>query len=116
MCIRKIDFEAVAAARLPAYREISRLPPVRRDLAALFDESIPYQDVIEALRHAASPIVSEVRLFDVYRGKDLEKGKKSLAFRVLLQDTRKTLTDAEIESAVSELRDVLRQRFDAKLR
>ena len=114
--IFELDFDAAAEAGVPAYREISKLPPVRRDLAALFDESVPYQAVIEALRRDAPPIVSEVRLFDVYRGKDLEKGKKSLAFRVLLQDTRKTLTDAEIESAVSELRDVLRQRFDAKLR
>jgi phenylalanyl-tRNA synthetase beta chain len=60
--------------------------------------------------------VTDVRLFDVYRGKDLERGKKSLAFSILLQDTRKTLTDAEVESAVSKLRDVLQQRFDAKLR
>ncbi|HUP94673.1 MAG TPA: phenylalanine--tRNA ligase subunit beta [Burkholderiales bacterium] len=112
----ELDFDAAVEARVPVYREVSKFPPVRRDLAALFDESIPYQDVIDALRRDAPPIVSEVRLFDVYRGKDLEKGKKSLAFRVLLQDTRKTLTDAEIESAVSELRDVLRQRFDAKLR
>jgi phenylalanyl-tRNA synthetase beta chain len=55
-------------------------------------------------------------VIDVYRGKDLEEGKKSLAFRVLLQDTRKTLTDAEIESAISQLREILRQRFNAKLR
>jgi phenylalanyl-tRNA synthetase beta chain len=52
----------------------------------------------------------------VYRGKDLEKGKKSLAFSVLLQDTRKTLTDAEVETAVSQLREILSQRLDAKLR
>ena len=68
------------------------------------------------LRAEKPPMVTDVRLFDVYRGQDLEKGRKSLAFRVLLQDTRKTLTDAEIESAISQLREILRQRFNAKLR
>jgi phenylalanyl-tRNA synthetase beta chain len=60
--------------------------------------------------------VAEIGLFDIYRGTGVEEGKKSLAFRVLLQDTRKTLTDAEIESAVSQLRRVLQQQFNAKLR
>jgi phenylalanyl-tRNA synthetase beta chain len=112
----ELDFDGVARVAVPAFREVPKVPPVRRDVAALFDENVSHQAVIDELRRHASPIVSDVRLFDVYRGKDLEKGKKSLAFSVLLQDTRKTLTDAEVESAVSELRDVLRQRFDATLR
>jgi phenylalanyl-tRNA synthetase beta chain len=112
----EVEYDALAAGAVPAYRDIPKFPPVRRDVAALFDESVPYQTVIDAMKAAAADIVTDVRLFDVYRGKDLEKGRKSLAFRVLLQDTRKTLTDAEVESAVSNLRDVLRQRFDAKLR
>ena len=70
----------------------------------------------EPLLAEAPPIVTDVRVFDVYRGKDLPKGRKSLAFMVLLQDTRKTLTDAEVESAVSRLRETLQKRFDAKLR
>ena len=112
----EIDYEVLAGALVPAYREIPKVPPVRRDLAALFDESVPYQAVIDELRGRAPPVVTDVRLFDVYRGKDLENGKKSLAFRVLFQDTRKTLIDEEVESAVSKLRDILRERFGAKLR
>ena len=92
------------------------MPPVRRDIAALVDEGLSHQAIIDELKRHAPPIVVDIRLFDVYRGKDLEKGRKSLAFRVLLQDTRKTLTDAEVESAVSQLREILSQRFDAKLR
>lgn len=112
----EIDYDVLAEASVPEYREIPKFPLVRRDLAALFDESVAHQAVVDELRGRSHPIVTDVRLFDVYRGKDLEKGKKSLAFRVLLQDTRKTLTDAEVESAVSQLRDILRERFDAKLR
>ena len=112
----EIEYEALAASALPAYREIPKVPPVRRDMAALFDESVSHSAVIDVLRRAAPPIVSDVRLFDVYRGKDLENGKKSLAFMVLFQDTRKTLTDVEVESALGGLRETLQERFDAKLR
>ena len=112
----EIEYDALAAAAVPGYHEIPKVPQVRRDVAALFDESVPYQAVIDALKTHSPTIVADVRLFDVYRGKDLEKGKKSLAFRVLFQDTRKTLTDAQVESAVSRLWEVLRQQFDARLR
>jgi phenylalanyl-tRNA synthetase beta chain len=112
----EIEYDALAMRAVPAYHEIAKYPPVRRDVAALFDENVPFQAVIDALKLDAPGIVTGVQLFDVYRGKDLENGKKSLAFRVLFQDTRKTLTDAEVESAVSKLRQILRQRFDAKLR
>jgi phenylalanyl-tRNA synthetase beta chain len=116
LVVFEVDYDALKAAPVPAYREIPKFPPVRRDLAALFDEAIAHAEVIDVLRRAAPPVVTEVRLFDVYRGKDLEKGKKSLAFMVLLQDTRKTLTDAEVESALARLRETLLQRFDARLR
>jgi phenylalanyl-tRNA synthetase beta chain len=112
----EIDYATIAARVVPSYREVAKFPPVRRDVAALFDESIPLHAVIDALRRAAPPTVADVRLFDVYRGKDLETGKKSLAFSILLQDTRKTLTDAEVDTAVSTLRDVVQQQFGAKLR
>ncbi|HYC48906.1 MAG TPA: phenylalanine--tRNA ligase subunit beta [Burkholderiales bacterium] len=112
----EVEYDLLAACPLPAYGDIAKVPPVRRDVAALFDESVPHGAVIAALRAAAPTIVTEIRLFDLYRGRDLPKGKKSLAFMVLLQDTRKTLTDAEVEAAVSEIRETLLQRFDAKLR
>jgi phenylalanyl-tRNA synthetase beta chain len=112
----EVDYEALAQAGIPRFREVPAVPPVRRDIAALFDDERSNQSIIDELKRHAPPIVIDVRLFDVYRGKDLEKGKKSLAFSVLLQDTRKTLTDAEVESAVSQLREILSQRLDAKLR
>jgi phenylalanyl-tRNA synthetase beta chain len=61
-------------------------------------------------------IVDSISVFDVYRGKGIENGKKGLAFRVLLQDTQKTLTDAEVDDALAGLRRVLEQEYGAKLR
>jgi len=112
----EFDFETLAEGSLPAYNEISKFPPVRRDLAVIVDEDVNYHTIMEALQREPLPIVTEIGLFDVYRGTGIEKGKKSLAFRVLLQDTHKTLTDAEVDSAVSQLIQVLQQHFNAKLR
>jgi phenylalanyl-tRNA synthetase beta chain len=112
----EVDLAVLARDTLPIYAETSRFPPVRRDMAAVFDDNTPYQAVIEALYAGKPSIVADIGLFDVYRGADLGEGRKSLAFRVLLQDTRKTLTDAEVESAVAQLREILQQQFNAKLR
>ena len=112
----ELEYETISGRGLPAYIEISKFPLVRRDIAAWVDDGIGYQAILEELRRNQPPIVTEIGLFDIYRGTGVENGKKSLAFRVLLQDTRKTLTDAEVESAVAQLRAVLKQRFNAKLR
>jgi phenylalanyl-tRNA synthetase beta chain len=60
--------------------------------------------------------ISEIHLFDVYQGEGMEEGKKSLAFRVLLKDTQKTLTDAEADLAVTKLTEILEDEFGARLR
>lgn len=112
----EIDFEQAAGGGIPAYREISRFPPVRRDLAFVVDEQISSHAILACLRASAPAIVSEIAVFDVYRGSGLGKGEKSLAFSVLLQDTRKTLTDTEVECAISQLTQAVQQQFGAKLR
>ena len=112
----ELDFEQAVGGGIPAYSEISRFPPVRRDLAFVVDEGLTFEVMLQGLRAAASPIVSEIGVFDVYRGPGLENGKKSLAFRILLQDTRKTLTDTEVECAISQLIQSMQQQFGAKLR
>jgi phenylalanyl-tRNA synthetase beta chain len=112
----ELDFEYVAEGRLPAYREISKFPLVRRDLAVIVDEDLDYRTIMAGLQRERPALVTDMALFDVYRGAGIEKGKKSLAFRVLLQDTHKTLTEAEVDSAVSKLIQILQQSFNATLR
>ena len=112
----EIDLQALEKRVLPAYHEISRFPAVRRDLAAEFDENAQYDDISTELMRSGPAILRDVTVFDLYRGEGVQKGKKSLAFSVLLQDTQKTLTDAEAEKAVSELRRILQEKFNAKLR
>ncbi len=112
----EMDAEPLLARDLPQYREVSKFPPVRRDLSYIFDEKIPVQSILDSLKRSKAPIVDAISVFDLYRGKGIENGKKGLAFRVLLQDTQKTLTDAEVEAALSGLRGVLEQEYGAKLR
>ena len=112
----ELDFARVLRGTVPAPVEVCRFPAVRRDLSAEFDESLTHDEIISGLWQEAPPIVSDIALFDVFRGPGVDNGKKSLAFRVLLQDTEKTLTDGDVDSAVSRLRHVLQQRFRAKLR
>ena len=112
----EVDAEPLRKLDLPGYREVTKFPPVRRDLAFTVDEKTPVQAMLDALEGSKPGIVGEISVFDLYRGEKIEKGKKGLAFRVLLQDTQKTLTDAEVDAAVATLRKVLDQEFGAKPR
>ncbi len=103
----EIDTSALTKISVPKAINISRFPLVRRDIAVLADESVLVEALLIAMRETKSPFVKDIELFDVYRGKGVEQGKKSLAFRVLLQDTQKTLTESEIEPSITLLVNVL---------
>lgn len=111
----EVELAALTQGGVPRLADISRFPPVRRDLAVLVDENLPVEALLDAMRAENAPNVVELALFDLYRGKGVEQGKKSLAFRVLLQDTQKTLTDNEIEESMLRLVAAL-QRQGAQLR
>ncbi len=112
----ELDLNVLIARAPRAIAEISRYPPVRRDIAVVVPENITVQALLDCMQTEKFPIISEISPFDVYRGKGVENGKKSLAFRVLLQDTEKTLTDAEADLAITKLINILERQFGAKLR
>jgi phenylalanyl-tRNA synthetase beta chain len=112
----EVDAEPLLAVPLPGLNEVSRFPPVVRDLAVVVDEGVSAQALLDALSGARPGLVQEVRLFDLYRGEGVRKGKKSLAFRVVMQDTGKTLTDAEVDAAMADLDELLTARFGAQRR
>jgi phenylalanyl-tRNA synthetase beta chain len=100
----------------PRFAGVSRMPVVRRDLAALFPENTPVGAVLEAVRRRLPAWAREFDVFDQYRGKGVEAGRKSLAFRIVMQDTDRTLTDSEVEGLVASIRDQLLQEFKAQPR
>jgi phenylalanyl-tRNA synthetase beta chain len=111
----EVEMDALVSVDLPCANEIYKSLPVRRDLAVVVDEDTTAQSLLDAMRDSGAPHVTELALFDLYRGKGVENGKKSLAFRVLLQDTEKTLIDSEIELSIAHLTAVL-QKHGAQLR
>ncbi len=111
----EIELGALTQTQVPLMSEIAKFLPVRRDLAVVVDEGVTVQTLLDAMQRISAPYVAELALFDVYRGKGVEQGKKSVAFRVLLQDTHKTLTESEIEPSIAQLVGVL-QTHGAQLR
>ena len=94
----------------------SRFPIVVRDLALLFGADVPVQAIMDAIGARKPAIVQSVRLLSLYRGTGVPSGSKSLAFRVVMQDTAKTLTDEEADAAMAQLTDLLSAKFGARLR
>ena len=89
------------------------MPVVRRDLAVVVAEEVSAGAILEAVRGAVPACVREVEVFDQYRGKGVENGRKSLAFRIVMQDTARTLTDAEVEEIMQSIRHLLVEKYKA---
>jgi len=112
----ELEMAVLQRGKVPVFAEISKFQVVRRDIAVVVDEGISVQALLDGMSEHLPEVVTELALFDVYRGKGIDLGKKSLAFRVLMQDTRQTLTDEEVDAATAQLAEVLTSRFGAKLR
>ncbi len=112
----ELDLDALLAVAMPSYNEVSKFPPVIRDLALVVDESVPAQALLETMLGSRPTVVQDLWLFDLYRGKGIAAGKKSLAFRVVMQDTSKTLTDVETEAAMAQLLQLAAETVGAELR
>jgi phenylalanyl-tRNA synthetase beta chain len=112
----ELNLEAVRQFYLPSFRPLSKFPEVRRDLAILIDENVSAQSIKECIRDSTSKILQEVRLFDIYTGKGVDKGLKSVAFGLILQDFSRTLTDQDIDAEIESVVNALNQNFAATLR
>jgi phenylalanyl-tRNA synthetase beta chain len=112
----ELDADALQASPLPEVSLPSRYPSVARDIALLVDANVGVQALLDAIAQERPRIVQHVRLFDLYQGSNLPAGKKSLAFRVVMQDTERTLTDAEADAARDALVELWGRRFAATLR
>src|SRR5574343_775265 len=112
----ELDFAALKAVAVPAYAEVSKFPPVIRDLAIVVDQSVALQTLLDALKGQISGLVQDIQLFDVYVGKGVPENKKSLAFRIFMQDTQRTLQDSEVYAAMQQLVFCFEDAFGAQLR
>ncbi len=98
------------------FREVSREPSVRRDLAVLVDATTPAGSLVQEIRKAGGSDLVSVEIFDRYEGRGVPEGKVSLAFRVVFQRADRSLTDAEVTEKMDAMVAVLNKRFGAELR
>ena len=112
------ELDLVPLLRRPLTRAggASRYPSVRRDLAFVVADSVPWEALRATAERAAGPSLREVRLFDRYVGKGVETGCKSLAMGLILQEESRTLTDREVDAAVTEVVAALHAEHGAELR
>lgn len=111
----ELDLEGLGVVR-PAFREISRFPAVRRDIAVVVDDGVPLSALRERVVLAASSLLQHIRVFDVYRGPGVETGRKSVALGLIFQDIARTLTDEDADRAVASVVAELRASLNARIR
>ena len=99
----EIETESGLRAVVPQYREISRFPAVRRDLAMIVDEAVAVEELTDCIRRSAGELLKEVTVFDIYRGTGIESGRKSVAIGLNLQDVSRTLTDEVTDAVVAQV-------------
>ena len=115
-CVFELRLAGLQPARVPSFRDLSRFPSSRRDIAIVIDEAIAVQAICDCVRQRGGELLRTVRLFDDYRGKEVPKGRKSLALGLILQDFSRNLTDHVVEETVSGIIAGLTEQFDATLR
>ena len=114
--VAEFDLEAMREAE-SAYelKPVPEVPPVLEDIALILDEAIPAAKVEALIRQTGGKVLTDVKLFDVYRGEQIGAGKKSLAYSLTYQ-AEKTLTDKEAAAIRNKIVKRLEREIDAKLR
>ncbi|MEZ4845766.1 MAG: phenylalanine--tRNA ligase subunit beta [Bdellovibrionota bacterium] len=112
----EIDLLLEMGNRKPKFQAFSSFPRVERDLAMVMKKSVQYKDIMAAIDGLKIPLLTQSSVFDRFEGKGVPAGSASLAFRFVFQALDRTLTDQEIESAMSQIQKELQAKFEATLR
>lgn len=115
----ELDWDALVKLSLKksvSYTALPKTMPVNRDLALLLDSAVTFDQVVKVVGDSEKRLLKDVRLFDVYEGKNLPEGKKSYAISITLQDDEKTLQDKLIDATMTRIVDNLKKQLGAELR
>jgi len=112
----EISLTCLQQGKLPGFKSLSRFPEMRRDLALLVDEKLAVGELLQEAENQGGEWLQKVTLFDVYQGKGVPEGKKSLALGLTWQHPSRTLTDEEINAQVDQIVTAFSQGFAAELR
>jgi phenylalanyl-tRNA synthetase beta chain len=103
-------------SEVPVFSEFSKFPAVRRDLGVVIDEAVTLDELRESVNLAAKGLLRELKVFDIYRGKGVEPGRKSVALGLILQETSRTLTDGEADAVIAAVIDRVKGDLKAGIR
>jgi phenylalanyl-tRNA synthetase beta chain len=112
----QVNVDKIAPSKLPKFKEVSKFPEVKRDLAFFVDSLVQAADLMDAAKALAGEQLTNLKLFDVYHSKDVENKGKSVALGLTFQHSSRTLTDEEINLAVDRVITGLGNKFKAELR
>ena len=112
----ELDQNLMLNKRISVFKSLSKYPSVTRDLALIVNEDVSASEIINCIKKSGETALQDVIIFDVYRGKGIEEGKKSIALSLVIQDDMQTLTDSEVDAIVSRLLLLLANEKNAKLR
>jgi phenylalanyl-tRNA synthetase, beta subunit, non-spirochete bacterial len=112
----ELRLHAIQERGVPIFKALSKFPAIRRDIAVVVDETVSAQTVQDYIASAVPGVLRELCLFDVYRGKGVEAGRKSLAFGLILQDSSRTLTDENVAAIIGGVVAHLHSELGASLR
>ena len=98
------------------YKELSKFPVVKKDIAVLVNKEVPAQELLKTIKNNGGKLLQESKVFDLYDGKGIPEGKKSIAFSVTLGDANKTLTDEEVNKVIEKVVSGLQSKHGAELR
>lgn len=112
----ELDLAEITDFAPPACREVTKFPEIRRDLAILLDQTIPSVVIQDTIRGVAGDWLNECFIFDVYQGKGISPGKKSIALAMVLQHPSRTLVDSEVVELTDRVVHELRDKLGAELR
>ncbi|HXI95920.1 MAG TPA: phenylalanine--tRNA ligase subunit beta [Candidatus Acidoferrum sp.] len=113
----EIDVEPVLAlSRIPLAQPVPRFPGVERDLAVVVEEHVTAGSLLAAIKESAGDLLESARAFDEYHGSQVPDGHKSIAFTLTFRSPERTLTDAEVDKVMTEIKSTLEKRHQARFR
>ena len=112
----ELNAETAFCSTVPEAVTISKYPSIRRDIAVIVDQKITANELVRTVASSAPELISSVRIFDIYTGSGIEAGRKSIALGLILQETSRTLTDDDADSAMAAAVRKLQEKYGAELR
>jgi len=116
VCLFELDMLKIAQQKIPQYQQISKFPAIRRDLAIVVEEKVTFQQLYDIVSNSVGGLLTDLDVFDVYRGQGIKPNHKSMALGLTLQHPQRTLVDEEVTTLMQKVSKELQTTIRAELR